>query len=496
MNTSSPILTLQAIRPQASSRNANLSWTSIPHIESNYFLDQVKRLKESQLTALTGPTSRQTRLTAEMSSASGASSALTVLREKLSKLQTAAQKLLPSSVENVFGKATSSVASSNNNAIRIDHGPSSWSGALQVDVLQLADAATGKKAVIEISGHQVTSDTNEFKNAGGIVGLDVTALQTTVTTTTTSVTTPGSTNTTSGPTNKVVSFNASAEKLRLQTANGLATGDAIKLSGEVISGLSSNQTYYVDVRGQDVVLYDTKAHAEAAGSEGRIDIGTGNGGGFQEVEVEDLSIAKQTTVTTPGLTTEVTTSTKHPLIITVNAGGAADSTKTTVAIKQFVAAYNDVQKFLASQQAEGGALRNESSVLNLDTKLRQNLIGAFAHSEFSRGLSSSARDDIFTVDDTILAQGVSGDVDRLAALFHNKASGIAERTSELISSWSSPLHSRISALGSSIRTLDDQLARNVEKVEEKRNEIEKAFDGISKHSLHIGQHKTFLRLFQ
>jgi flagellar capping protein FliD len=495
METSSPILLLSAIRPPPISRSANLWWTAgVPHSRFNYLLNQTTPVKESQLAALTGPASRQTRLMAEMTSASGANSALLALREKLSTLQTAAQKLRPSSGENVFAKAPSSATSSNTNAVRIDRGPSSWSGSLQVNVLQLADPPAGKKAILEINGQEFVSDTNEFKNAGGIAGLDVTALQTTLTTTTNTVTIPGSTVTSSGPPIEVESYNASAEKLRLESAEGLATGDAIKLTGGSIPGLNSNQTYYVDVRGPDIVLYDTKAHAEAAGSEGRIDIGTGQGGGFQEVD--GVSIAQQTTVTTPAVTTEVTTTTKNPLTLTTSAGGgAANPSKATAAIKEFVAAYNEVQNFLTNQQAEGGALRNEPSILNLDTGLRQGILGAFAYSELSGSLASSSRHNNLTVEDATLAQGVSGDVERLAALFQDKDSGIAERTNAVISSWSLPLESRIRSLGSSLQTLDEQLARNTKKIEDKRDEILKAFGNITEHSMRIGQHKAFLQLF-
>jgi flagellar capping protein FliD len=496
METSSPILLLSAIRPPPASRSANLRWAaSVPRTRFNYLLDQTMGLKEAQLAGLTGPASRQVRLTMERTGASGTSGALSVLREKLSTLQTAARKLLPSSPENVFARTPGSATSSNTNAVRIDRGPSSWSGTLEVNVLQLADPDAGKKATLEINGQQFTSDTNEFKNAGGIAGLDVTALQTTATNTTTNVTIPGSTTTTSGPSVEVESYNQSAEKLRLNTTEGLSTGDSIKLSGDNIPGLNSNQTYYIDVHGQDLVLYDTKAHAEAGGSDGRIDLGTGQGGGFQEIE--DVSIAKQTTVTTPDVTTEVTTTTKNPLTVSVTAGGgAADPAKTTVAIKEFVAAYNEVQQFLASQQGEGGALRNEPAVLNLNTGLRQGLLGAFAYSELSGGLISSSQDNILTVEQTKLAQGVSGDVTRLAALFQDKTSGIAERTTALISSWGGRLESRIGSLGSRVQTLDEQLARNARQIEEKRSEILKAFSGLGEHWLRIGQHKAFLRGFE
>lgn len=410
--------------------------------------------------------------------------AFLTLSEKLSALDAAAQKLGLSSSSAVFRQGTSAW-SSDSDILRIDSAPSSLSAPLQVNVLQLANSTTGQQAIIEINGKQFASDTNQFTDAGGIAGLDITVLRTTSRTVTSTTVTPGSTTTTWSSPVAVKSFNASSEKLRLEDDEGFETGDAVKFFNSSVEGISGETIYYAKVDGSALRLYGTREQAQAGGSEGRIDIGSGTGGGFQNVS--GMSVSREITVTTPDTVTTKVTRLDKP--VTITPGG--DSGDVAAAIRNYVKAYNEVQQFLQKETAPDGALANESSVGRLASQLRRAVSPLFRNAALS-GVASEEGGSI-TLDSTKLERAVAANYDTVVKVFANSTTGIASRTAAAIDPFEGAqgiVAQRTAALGAILPNVEMDKLREAQA---KWNQAVRSFDSIAEAMVGIQGQTEFLK---
>jgi flagellar capping protein FliD len=390
-----------------------------------------------------------------------ASDGLDALATKLKALDVAAGKLTLNS-DSVFMDGDSAW-SSDSDVVRIDSAPTNLTSSLEVNVLQLANANTGQEAIIEINGEQFTSATNEFTDAGGIDGLDLTVLRTTAQSITTTTVTPGTTTTTFSDAVSVESVNDSAEKLRLADSEDVEfdSGDAVQVFGSGISGVSEDTTYYVKIDGDDVRLYDTQDNASQGGSEGRIDIGTGSSSGFEEVS--GVSIAKVTTVTTPDV---VTTTVKTVAADPVTIRRSAAPNEVAGAIRDFVAAYNDVQEFISDQTGAGGALSGERQVGRLDAQLRRAFGPLFTKPALDGIASGGGTGSQISFDSDKLGEALATDFETVARAFTDVPSGIASRTATALDPFLGSqgiLAERSAALGATLSGADLQSLRDAQK---------------------------------
>ena len=86
---------------------------------------------------------------------------------------------------------------------------------------------------------------------------------------------------------------ATDESITLASGHGLSTGDKVVYnkganSNTAIGGLSEGGNYWVRVSGNRITLFDSEAHAEATGVDGRIDltsVGSGTGHNFRTLSV-------------------------------------------------------------------------------------------------------------------------------------------------------------------------------------------------------------------
>ena len=339
-------------------------------------------------------------------------------------------------------------------------------GNFDVVIDQLANSSTGQKATGTVNGAAFSSDSNTLVDAGGISGLTLHLLGTTPSTTTTStvVTELGS----------LVSADANNEKIKLSsgTFSSLSDGTEVQLTGVALGGVAANTSYFVNKLGSgshEIRLYDTKEHALAGGSAGRIDIGDGGPG------TKINTVSTSNTTTKQGVTVVVGKSKEDAI-------GSA---------KAFFNAVADALNFVDSATAEGGSLHEDRTAVNAGTGLRHAILDGF--SMFGNAIKSKATSNAISLDAGKLGNAFDADFTKVEDLFRN-GNGIASRVesfSALTVNLGGTLDIRTNRLERNSTSFDDQLRELRNKAEEQRAKLLDAFSSIASSLSAVGRQSSF-----
>ena len=471
MDAFSPIEALKGFG--ASATSGQVAGSNLQSIQK-----QLALIKRSDTLSDTERTSRSSLIQARASNDNSAA-ALRTLTDKLNVLRASAQGIRGGAGFIGFRFKTSDATVATGDAAK-----GTQVGNFQLSVDQLATATTKASGTININGTDVAfqSDqigSNTVTNAGGIQGLTLNLLKTTPTVT--------STSTTFGFLANIEEADRNNNKLELKDAehggndqhgNGQSntsfkTGDEVQVTG--VAGLDPNKTFFVNKVGngsEDIRLFDTKEHALAGGSTGRIDI-TANG---------DLSNATLNSVT------RTTTTSKQT--VTISVGRSKEDA--IEAASNFFKAAADVLNFVDTATAQGGALAGDRTVGGVTTGLRQALQAGF--SAFGSAVKTKGNSNAVNLDVNELGNSLDTNFAAVENVFRN-GNGISSK----VESFAAPLvrgggifDARTAGLTRESNSIDKQLGDLQATADQRKAKLTDSLSSIAGSILTVSRQSNFV----